>query len=268
VGDFAYVNGVIVASGKAAVPIGDAGFLFGDGLFETFRAYGGCPFRLEDHLARLGEGLAALDIRNAPHPDALSSAVIQTIDANGRDECIIRLTVTRGAEEPTVVITTRPITYTEDQYRDGVTCITGLDTRGSLAAYKTLNYLPNRLAKLAADKAGALEAIFVNDDGFITEGSMSSVFVLSERLLMTPGLSCGILPGITRRVTLKLAAEAGIPLSETFVALQDMAKAQEAFITNSVLEIMPVIAVDGKSVGSGRPGELAGLLRAGYKELV
>ncbi len=266
-GDFTYVNGSVVPSGLAAVPVSDSGFLFGDGLFETLRVYGGRPFKLEDHLSRLEEGLAGLDIRNAPPQNDLLSAVLQTINANGEDDCVIRLTVTRGVEKPSVVVTTRPIGYTEKQYEDGVTCITAPETRGSLSVYKTLNYLPNRMAKLAAEKAGALEAIFVSDGGLITEGSMSSVFVLYEGVLRTPGLNCRILPGITRRTVLQLAAAAGVQIEETLVACEDLGQAQEVFITNSALEIMPVVAVDGKPVASGRPGELAGSLRARYKEL-
>lgn len=266
-GDFTYLNGVIVPSKQAVISVNDTGFLFGDGLFETLRVYGGRTFEIEDHLTRLSKGLAALDIRNAPTQGVLYEATIKTIDVNGEGDCVVRLTVTRGADKPYVVVTTRRVAYTEAQYKAGAVCVTVPETRGVLAAYKTLNYLPNRLAKMAADEAGALEAIFVTADGLLTEGSMSSVFVYGKGMLRTPDLSQGILNGITRRVTLKLAKEAGITVAETSVSLQDLDTADEMFITNSTLEIMPVISVDGRSIGSGRPGELAGELRASYKEL-
>lgn len=266
-GDFAYVNGAIVPSEDAAVSVYDPGFLFGDGLFETMRAYSGQPFKMAEHLARLEKGLAALDIRNAPTQDVFSEAIMETINVNGEGDCVVRLTVTRGAEEPTVAVTTRPVAYSKAHYEAGIACITMPETRGLLAAHKTLNCLPNRLAKIAAEEAGALEAIFVTADGLITEGSMSSVFVYSEGTLRTPDLSQGILNGITRRVTIGLAKEGGVKVAETSILRQNLDAADEMFITNSALEIMPVISVNGTNIGSGQPGPVTRRLHERYKAL-
>jgi D-amino acid aminotransferase len=265
-GDFAYVNGDIIPSEQATVSIFDPGFMFGDGLFETLRVYAGRPFLLDRHLERLSQGLADLNISNAYDIEDLTKAVISTIDANGNGDFVVRLTITRGTDKPTTILTTRPIPYSAKQYETGVTCVVVPETRGALATVKSLNYLPNRLAKLVADQAGAFEAIFLTNSGMLTEGTMSNVFVYMDGILWTPDLSQGILDGITRRVVLKLAKNSGLTCAEGEVPSKNLNQASEAFITNSVAEIMPVVRVAGRSIGDGSPGPVTRRLHASYKE--
>lgn len=266
-GDFASINGDIVKSNKATVSVFDPGFMFGDGLFETFRVYHGRPFLLDRHLERLGKGLDALGIENTPDNEVLTGYVTRTIEANGTDDCVIRLTVTRGTDEPTTVITTRRIPYSKDQYEKGITCITTPETRGAFTTLKSLNYLPNRLAKLEADHAGALEAIFQTNTGMLTEGTMSNVFLYENGFLRTPDLSLGVLKGITRQVVLRLVKESGLNYSEGAVMSESLYTAVEVFITNSVAEIMPVVKVDGRTVGDGCPGPVTRRLHESYMAL-
>ncbi len=266
-GEFACINGNITKSDEATVSIFDPGFMFGDGLFETFRVYKSRPFLFDRHLERLAKGLMALEINNAPGSEILTKYVESTIDANGSDDCVVRLTVTRGTDSPTTVVTTRSVPYLKEQYENGESCITVPETRGALTAVKSLNYLPNRLAKLAADHAGALEAIFQTNSGMLTEGTMSSVFIYADGFLRTPDLSLGILNGITRRIVLRLAKESGINYAESAVMSETLYQADEVFITNSVAEIMPIVKVDGCNVGDGRPGQVTRSLLERYREL-
>lgn len=267
-GDFACINGNIIKADEATVSVFDSGFMFGDGLFETFRVYNGRPFLLERHLERLSKSLAALEIMNAPDNESLTGAVMKTVEANGDGNCVVRLTVTRGTDAPTTVITTRRIPYTQEQYDSGVTCITVPETRGAYATLKSLNYLPNRLAKIAADHAGALEAIFQDAYGMLTEGTMSNIFIVENGFLRTPDLSLGILNGITRKTVLRLAKESGINYSESSIMSENLYKASEAFITNSVAEIIPVVKVDGRTIGDGNPGPVTRSLHEDYKALM
>jgi branched-subunit amino acid aminotransferase/4-amino-4-deoxychorismate lyase len=177
------------------------------------------------------------------------------------------LTVSRGIDKPTTVIMTRPVPYTPDQYANGVTCITTPEIRGELAILKSLNYLPNRLGKMAAEHAGALEAIFLDKIGMVTEGTMSNVFIYESGFLRTPDLSLGILPGITRKRLLLLAKESGINYAESAVMSDAMFNADEVFITNSVAEVMPVVNIDGRNIGNGRPGLVTKSLHERYQAL-
>jgi branched-chain amino acid aminotransferase len=266
-GNFAYVNGALIPSAQATVSVFDPGFMFGDGLFETFRVYEGRPLLLDRHLERLSQGLAALNISNAHDNKDLTKAIMSTIEANGSGDFVVRLTITRGNSMPTTVITTRSIPYSAKQYETGVACVVVPETRGALATVKSLNYLPNRLAKLAAAKAGALEAIWQTNTGALTEGTMSNVFVYTDGILRTPDLSLDILDGITRQVVLKLAKESGLNITEGEVEYKGLSRAGEVFITNSVAEIMPVVEVDGMIIGGGKPGPVTKCLRASYKAL-
>jgi branched-chain amino acid aminotransferase len=235
----------------------DAGFMFGDGLFETMRSYNGRVFALDAHLNRLAAGAKAIDINNLPSNDALALAIEATIRANFAIDTVIRMTATRGkptAIDPTVIIQTREIVYKENEYRQGVACVTAPEPRGSLSRYKTLNYLPNMMARREAAKAGYFEALFVGETGQMTEGASTSIFAITDGILRTPPLGCGILNGVTRRVVLDIARTTGQEAREEALSLGALFASEELFVTNSVMEIMPVVSVNNRQVGLGKPG--------------
>jgi branched-chain amino acid aminotransferase group I len=258
----------------------DYGFLYGYGLFETMRAYGGKVFGLDRHLERLAGSAATLGIEvDSP---ALKNAVMDTIRANGLSEARIRLTVSIGeggtvpdpasCGEPTVLVVAReyhPLPY--EAYEKGYRAIVSTVRRNSkspLSAMKSLSYLESMLARQEARAAGVDEAICLNENGFLAEASMSNVFLVNDGALKTPGIASGFLPGITRETVLELAGELGMTTVEDDITLEELLRAEETFLTNSVIEIMPLTEVDGKPIGTGKPGEVTRRLKAAYKELV
>ena len=279
--EIVHLNGSLVPLSQARLSPLDHGFLYGYGLFETMRAYSGHIFRLEAHLARLRRAAAFLGLRLDHLPD-LSQALYETLDANHLTNARIRLTLSGGAgepvpdvtacREPTLLITAREyVPHPDSVYRQGfrvaVSAISR-NTRSPLSGLKTVSYLDNLLARKEARLAGADEAIMLNEQGFVAEGSTSNVFLVSGNALRTPGEDCGILPGVTRSVVLDLARTAGLATVEEKMAPGEFALADEAFCTNSLIEIMPVTALDGRAVGQGVPGEVTAKLTAAYRELV
>jgi len=258
----------------------DYGFLYGFGLFETMRAYGGCVFRLDSHLSRLarsaeilGLPIEALDLKGA---------VRDTIHANKLSDARVRITISIGeggmvpdpsaCTQPTVLILAghyKP--YPEQVYEKGVGAVVSSIRRNSqspLSRLKSANYLENMLAKQEARAAGVDEAICLNEKGLLAEASMSNIFLVNDGILRTPGEESGILPGITREVVLELASQLGINTFEQDIRLDELFQTQEAFLTNSLMEIMPLTEIDGKPVGSGKPESVTRRLMANYKKLV
>lgn len=276
----AWVSGRMVADGKCCLSIRDRGFLYGDGLFETFRVYGGKPFAWEQHLARLAAGCRRLGI---PYPGQMIAAgteeVLRTI---GSADGSLRITVTRGEAgrgllappelEPTVAITfSQGELYSAEAYRRGFRAVTVSFPRNHLSPLvrlKSLNYLENLLGKQEAAAAGADEGIFVNLRGEVAEGTISNIFiVLENRLIVTPPAESGLLPGITRRLVMRLAGKLGYRVCERQVFPGDFFRADEAFLTNSLLEVMPLVSLDGNRVGTGSPGPVARELRDAYRQV-
>lgn len=283
-----YVNGRCRPPERARVSALDRGFLFGDGIFETMRAYGGVIFLLERHLERLRQS-AALTGLPLPHTaEEFERILYRVIGKSGIDEAYLRLIVTPGvgppapAEgekiEPTVVVICRPVPAPPAKsYRKGVGAIISSFTKVPAASLdsriKSHSYLPNVLARAEAVRAGAHEAFLADADGFLAEGAMSSVFVVKNEVLMTPPLETGILRGTRRGEILRLAREAGMKVKEKPVRIKQVFKADECFITTSIIEVLPVVRLDGRPVGPGRPGPLTRkvhkLLRksiAGYRK--
>ncbi|OGO07340.1 MAG: hypothetical protein A2Y61_03595 [Chloroflexi bacterium RBG_13_60_13] len=259
----------------------DYGFLYGYGLFETMRAYSGHVFRLEAHLARLRRAAQALDMSLDGIPD-LSKALYDTLEANRLSNARIRLTLSGGpgepvpdittCREPTVLITARDyVHHSNSVYRQGFKAIvssTRRNTHSRVSGLKSLNNLDNLLARREAKLAGADEAILLNDQGFIAEGSSTNIFLVSGNILHTPGEDCGILPGVTRAVVLELARSARIKAIEKKVALEEFAAADEAFCTSSLIEIMPITRIGEEAIGPGVPGTVTEKLTAAYRRLV
>ena len=276
--EWVFLNGRFVEGGEAAVPALDRGLLYGYGLFETMHSYGGRVFRLEEHYRRLSEGAAVLDLPPALTLDDLRAAIDTLLERNGLGDAYLRLTVTAGpapddgGASPSVLLVARPLSgYPSALYRRGMAAVTSATRRNEaspLSRVKSLNYLDNLLAREEARRKGADEAILLNTRGLVAEGSASNVFLVSDGRLLTPGLDSGVLPGITRAAVLELAREAGIACAEGEVATEALVQAAEAFLTNSIMGVMPLTRLDGRPIGSGRPGPVAGAIRRLYARTV
>ena len=278
--EIVYLNGYLMPLGQASISVLDYGFLYGYGLFETMRAYGGKIFRLDSHLSRLAR---AAEILGLPiEALELKDAVMDTIQANKLGDARIRITISMGeggmvpdpstCGKPTVLILAghyQP--YSEQVYQKGFRAVVSSIRRNSqspLSRLKSANYLESMLAKQEARAAGVDEALCLNEKGLLAEASMSNIFLVTDGILRTPGQESGVLPGIIRETIMELASQLGINTLEQDIRLDELFQAQEAFFTNSLIEVMPLIEVDGKFIGSGRPGSLTQRLMVAYKELV
>jgi branched-chain amino acid aminotransferase len=260
-----WLNGRLVAREQAHIDIADRGLLLGDGLFETLRAYGGHVFRLEDHLARMARGAAELGIPLPLDVPDIASAVHETLEAHHLDaaSAALRITLTRGPgqrgllppEDPRPNLIISVSVYHPAVPGDGFAVVIAKRARrneGSLTArLKTLGYLDNILAQSEAAAERADEALLLNNRNAVACGARSNLFAVIKGTLMTPPVEDGALPGITRAVVLQLAKELSVQATETRITLGDLAKAEEAFLTNSLLEIVPIRRVDGWQVPAG-----------------
>ena len=278
--EIVYLNGLLMPRSQAKVSILDYGFLFGYGLYETIRAYDGKVFRLDNHLARMRYSAERLGI--TLQAQALRQAVLETVKANGYTDTRIRLTDSigegtmtpdlRSCKEPTVLVLAglyHP--YSAGKYRQGFRVIVSSIRRNSqspITYMKSANTMEHMLARQGAKDAGADEALFLNEKGYITESAGCNVFLVSKGVLKTPRFEAGILPGVTRVVTFELAAALGIKFREVNVRLSDLMAADEAFLTNSMIEVMPLTGVAGKQMGDGMPGTITRKLMDAYKTLV
>lgn len=278
--EVAYLNGSLIPCNQAKISALDYGFLYGYGLFETMRAYGGQVFRMDSHLRRLTRSAEILGLPIGTLD--LKKAIIDTIQANQLSDARIRLTISIGEGEtvpdpsacnkPTVLILAghyQP--YPEEVYQKGFKVVVSSIHRNSgspLSRLKSANYLDSLLARKEARTAGANEAICLNEKGFLAEASMSNIFLITNGILRTPGQESGILPGITRQTILELAPTLGINTLEDNITLDELSQAQEAFLTNSLMEVMPLTEIEGRPVGSGNPGTVTQRLLTAYRELV
>ncbi len=269
----AWVNGKLLPPEEPAISALDGGFMYGEGLFETMRAYGGKVFRLSQHLERLILSAAELSF-DPPTAQQLAGAVEETLDAGGLGDAVVRLTVTpgvAGSPEPTVVVLVRPLSLPPRQlYESGCQCVSVPAAHvgeSPLRRVKSLNYLDKLLAQRAAARQGAHEAILVDPDGCVVEGAMRNIFVVLGDELVTPPLSRSFLPGITRATVLEIAETEGIPHRERDVPLTELYHADEAFLTSSIAEILPVAAIDGHDLGEA-PGRTTVRLTDAYREAV
>jgi len=260
-----YLNGEFLPREKACISPMDRGFLFGDGAYEVIPVYARQPFRLDAHLRRLENTLAGLGIPQ-PHARAQWAAHIETLVArNAADEQAVYVQVTRGVDEkrnhafpericPTVFMMSDPLApVPEAQMAEGVSMISLEDNRWLRCDLKTTALLANCLLRQQAVAEGCAEALLLRD-GFLTEGSASNIFVVCEGVLVAPPKSHLILPGITYDVVLELAAEHGLPYETRAIAESEVRSADEIWMTSSTKEVLPVSRLDGRPVGSGRPG--------------
>ncbi|HZR46872.1 MAG TPA: aminotransferase class IV [Candidatus Manganitrophaceae bacterium] len=276
-----YLQDQFVPREKAKISVLDYGFLYGDGLFETFRAYEGRIFRLSEHLDRLGRAADRLAL-SPPSAEILENLLYETLRRNRLKEALLRLTLSRGegapglnpapCTVPTLVITARKFEgYPKDDYLNGVSGVIVQARRHAAAldpGLKSISFLSNILAKLEAKKKGAFEGIFLNTEGALCEGAVSNLFWIREGRLKTAAAPAGILEGITRRAVLELARRMKIETEEGFYPAGDLFAAEEAFLTSSGLELMPLTSVDGKKIGKGLPGRLTQRLHHAFREAV
>lgn len=268
-----WLNGRLWSADEARVPVFDRGFLLGDGLFETMRAYGGRVFRLREHLERLERSAARIGL---PLPSGLGEAVCETVAANRLAEAAVRLTASRGPgpgleppepAEPTVVIAVRPAPTPPASVRAGIAA-GRVNEHAPTAGLKRLGYLDAIVELRAARASGYDDVLFLDTAGHLTEGAYSNLFVLVGGTLHTPPLSCGVLPGITRATVMEIARDLGQPASEEPLDPAILASAEEAFLTSSLREIVPLVAAGGRAVGRGAVGPLTRRIQAAYATLV
>lgn len=275
--DIGYVNGRFSPLSEAVVPVEDRGFQFGDGVYEVIRTYGGRPFQLEAHLARLERSAAELMFALPLSLADCRRLVQEATTRAAYPECKIYIQITRGVAprdhqfpadaSPTVVITIREMrSLAEAVRRTGVQAITIEDFRWGRCDIKSVNLLANVLARQKAKEAGVFEAIFVRQ-GAVLEGSVSNLFIVDHNELVTAPEGPHILSGVTRAVVLELAREAGLRIREQAPAQSALYDADEAFLTGTTVEVLPLVRIDGRSIGSGAPGPVATMLAAQFGKL-
>jgi len=277
-----YFNGHLVPRAEAKLSPFDHGFLYGYGLFETMRAYEGHIFRLDRHLTRLRCSAESLGLR--PKLDAfdLENACVETLQANKLKDARVRLTITAGEGDMTpdlntcsnltvLVAAKNFVPLPPERYEQGFKAALSFlrrDSQSPLSRLKCTCYVSNILARMEAKAAGCDEAVMLNELNYIAEGSTANIFLVSDGELSTPSLESGILPGITREAVLEIARDLNIKTVERQVELRELSRAEEAFVTNSIIEVMPLTWLNGEPIGTGKPGKLTRNLMAAYKELV
>lgn len=267
-----WLNGRLVPANEATVSVVDRGFLLGDALFETMRAYGGRVFRLAEHLDRLARGAQRIGL---PLPGGLADAVAETLSANGLADAAVRLTVTRGPgtgltppehPEPTVVIAARPASKPPDAVR-AKWARGRVNEHATTAGLKRPAYLDAVVEMGEARTAGYDDVLFLDTAAHLVEGAYSNVFVFAHGMLRTPPPTCGILPGITRATVLEIAAGQGPAAAEEALDPAVLDEAEEAFLTSSLREIVPLVSVGGRPIGRGEPGPVTRGMQAAYASL-
>ena len=281
-GHLVYINGKMVSRDLALVSALDRGLLYGYGLFETMRSYGGRVFCLDRHLDRLMKSAKALGIADALDIAALEASIADTLKANHLADARIRLTVTAGEGEraiglpasgklTTIIVAEElvqsPLDVQSKGLRASIVSIRR-NSKSPLCRMKTLGYLENLLARGEAVKAGSDEAILLNEDGLVAECSASNIFIVEHDRLVTPPVEVGILEGVTRGVVIELVHGIGIAAVEENVTVDRLLGAEEVFITNSIIELAPVVSIDGKLVGAGISGTTTDRLVKSYRKLV
>jgi branched-chain amino acid aminotransferase len=277
-----FIDGKYYDERTAKISVFDHGLLYGDGIFEGIRAYNGRVFKLKEHIDRLFYSAKAILLEIPMSHSGLMKATVETCRKNKLRNGYIRLVVTRGVgtlglspkscKRPSVIIIAGSIRlYPPEFYAKGLNIITVPTTRNLHSALnpaiKSLNYLNNILAKIEANNGGCEEAVMLNAEGFVAECTGDNLFIVKNGALFTPPLSAGALYGITRQTVIELAQEAGLKVSEPNLTRYDLFNADECFLTGTGAELIPVVKIDGRVIGSGKPGALTRRLVADYRAL-
>ncbi len=274
-----YIDGMYYDKSEAKVSVYDHGLLYGDGVFEGLRIYGGKVFRLKDHLARLYDSAKAIHLTIPMPMEDMAAAVLDAVLANEKTDGYIRLVVTRGVgnlglnpfscERASVIIIVDDIQlYPPECYSQGIAVITASVRRVPAQCLdpriKSLNYLNNIMAKVEAIHAGCLEALMLNTEGYVAECTGDNVFYIKNQRLMTPESTHGALEGITRSTVIEAAGDIGLTVESRATTLYDIYTADECFLTGTAAELIPVVTVDGRTIGEGRPGPVTLDLKAAF----
>jgi branched-chain amino acid aminotransferase len=277
-----YINGKLVDKEQATVSVYDHGFLYGDGVFEGIRVYGGKVFLLEEHIDRLYDSALAIRLEIPMAKAELIAATNSTVAANSLADGYVRLVVSRGAgtlgldprktANPQVIIIADTIAlYPPEMYQQGLKLITASTIRNHpqalSARIKSLNYLNNILAKIEGIDGGCVEALMLNHKGEVAECTGDNIFIVTRGTLRTPPADAGILEGITRNAVIRLAREAKIPVSESTLVRHDIYVADECFLTGTAAEVVPVTSLDGRQIGAGNPGPITRALLERFRKL-
>ena len=277
-----FLNGSFVNLNRAKISVFDRGFLYGDGLFETMRAYWGEVFRLEDHLDRLFRSAKEIELSFSYTRKELKNIIKRILKINNLSQAYIRITLSRGVSEPgliskskssaTLVIVARKFKpLSPSEYRRGwrATIVEPRQNQASpVSRLKSLNFLNNVLARKEAKAKRVDEGILLNTLGEVTEASTSNIFLVRGGIVITPSEESGLLSGITQRVVLELATPLGLTAYRRKISLDELMGAEEAFLTNSLIELMPLVEIDGRQIGKGKPGPLTERIHKAYKTLV
>lgn len=271
-----FINGKFIPIDQEVVPIEERGHQFGDGIYEVISVYRGRPFMMTEHLQRLEKSAAAIQLTLNDSIDKLEQTILEGIKRSNLSDAEVYLQVTRGIsprqhlfpEVPaSTTMTIRPARTISESYRtNGASAILMDDERWANCYIKSLNLLPNILAKQAASSAKCFEAILVKD-GYVTEGSSTNVFVVKDSIVYTTPLSKKILHGVTRSAVLALAKELDIQVREEHMTPEFLKAGDGAFITSTTAEIMPICTVDGKQIGRGKPEPITVKLQEAYRQL-
>jgi branched-chain amino acid aminotransferase len=277
-----FLNNRLVSKDRARISVFDHGFLYGDGIYETLRVYKGVIFMLDEHIERLFNSATLIGLKIPLSPGEIRKAVYKTIKANRIQDAYARITVSRGTGQPGLdpdlcpkptflIFANKFKKYPEEYYKRGVN-VAIVTTRRNYAkaldpGIKSLNFLNNILAKMEAKKCGAYEALMLNYRGFLTEGTVSNIFFFKNGALYTPSIGSGILGGITRRIILDSAREMNLKTREGNFRKEDIYRADESFLTNTTMEVMPVACIDNKKIRNS-PGMLSKRLHAVYRKKI
>jgi len=277
-----FLSGALVDESEAKVSVFDHGYLYGDGVFEGIRSYGGKVFRFDDHLERLFASARAISLEIPMTAEELKKATYETMEANGVSDGYIRMVVSRGAGDlgldprkctgnATVVIIAASIQlYPEELYRNGLEIVTGATVQSHPEALnpgiKSCNYLNNILAKIEGINAGVQEVLMLNHLGYVAECTGDNIFAVTDGAVMTPPPEAGILRGITRDVVMSICAGDGIECVERNLTRLDLYAADEVFLTGTAAEIIAVVKIDGRTIGGGKPGPVTNRLLEEFRK--
>lgn len=277
-----YINGKYFSKRDAKVSVFDHGLLYGDGVFEGIRIYNGRVFKLEEHIERLFESAKSIMLTIPLTAKEIIKATVSTVRVNKLRDGYIRLVVTRGMgtlglnpftckESQVIIIADKIALYPRKVYQEGLSLITVATLRNKAEAVnpriKSLNYLNNILAKIEAINAGAVEAIMFNSFGFVSECTGDNIFIVKKDVVYTPSLYMGVLEGITRDTVIELAKDRGYAVKQIVMNRHDIYNADECFLTGTAAEIVPVVKVDGREIGSAEPGIITQRLIKAFKDL-